>query len=314
MKLLGNSSRGITPIQKCSLYRCCILPIALYSFQLWFYHHAPLAHPLKALGKMQRRAAIWMLGAFKTSPQEGIEVIADLIPIKLHLKKLRGRAQLHALALPTNHIICSLIDSSFGSSNILHPSSLSNFTGHQRKKIKGHLVDTNNRSHGLFPAFSPTYSELTPGSRIIDTFSDRFSFNLCMKEKSNKSHIQQLDSMVIEASSSQSTAIVASDTSIKNDIAILISHTHISNQPLVKTIHYAAFVTSTEAKMFAIRCGINQATAKPNVSKIVIVTDSIHAAKRIFDPSSHLLQIQSVAILKDLRLFFSKDPNNLIMF
>ena len=66
--------------------------------------------------------------------------------------------------------------------------------------------------------------------------------------------------------------------------------------------------------MFAIRCGINQAIAKSNVSKIVVVTDSIHAAKRIFNPFSHPLQIQSVAILKDLYLFFSKDPNNLIMF
>ena len=230
-----------------------------------------------------------MLGVFKTSSQEGIKAIAGLIPIKLHLKKLGGRVQLRALALPTNHIICSLIDSSFGLSNISHPSFLSNFTSHQRKKIKGHLVDTNNRSHGLFPAFSLTHSELTPGSRIIDTFLDRFPFNLCMKEKSDKSHIQQLDSMVIEASSSQSTAIVASDASIKNDIATLISHTHISNQPLVKTIHHAAFVTSTEAEMFAIKCGINQAIAKPNVSKIVVVTDSIHAAKRIFDLSSHLL-------------------------
>jgi len=32
MKLLGNSSRGISPLQKCLLYRCCALPIALYSF------------------------------------------------------------------------------------------------------------------------------------------------------------------------------------------------------------------------------------------------------------------------------------------
>ena len=94
----------------------------------------------------------------------------------------------------------------------------------------------------------------------------------------------------------------------------MISHTHISNQPLIKTIHHAAFVTSTEAKMFAIRCSINQATAKPNVSKIVIITDSIHAAKRIFDPSFYLLQIQSVTILKDLHLFFSKDLNNSIVF
>jgi len=34
MKLLGNSSRGINPIQKRLLYRCCALPIALYGFQL----------------------------------------------------------------------------------------------------------------------------------------------------------------------------------------------------------------------------------------------------------------------------------------
>jgi len=34
MNLLGNSSRGVNPIQKRLLYRCCILPIALYRFQL----------------------------------------------------------------------------------------------------------------------------------------------------------------------------------------------------------------------------------------------------------------------------------------
>jgi len=41
---------------------------------------------------MQRRAAIWILGVFKTFPSYGIEVIAGLIPIKLHLQKLRGRS------------------------------------------------------------------------------------------------------------------------------------------------------------------------------------------------------------------------------
>jgi len=91
MKLLENSSHSITPLQKCLLYRCCILPIALYGFQLWFYHHALLLYPLKALEKMQRRVAIWILEAFKTSPHKGIEAIAGLISIKLHLQKLRGR-------------------------------------------------------------------------------------------------------------------------------------------------------------------------------------------------------------------------------
>ena len=58
IKILGNSLRGIIPTQKCLLYRCCILPIALYGFQLWFYKYAPLSYPLKILGKMQRKATI----------------------------------------------------------------------------------------------------------------------------------------------------------------------------------------------------------------------------------------------------------------
>ena len=85
MKILGNSTRGLNPLQKCLLYRSCALPIALYGFQLWFYHKAPLLCPLKTLGKLQRRVAIWILEAFKTSPSYGIEAIAGLISIHLHL-------------------------------------------------------------------------------------------------------------------------------------------------------------------------------------------------------------------------------------
>ena len=52
MKLLGNSVQGLNPHQKCLLYRSCILLIALYGFQLWYYNKAPLAYSLKQLGKM----------------------------------------------------------------------------------------------------------------------------------------------------------------------------------------------------------------------------------------------------------------------
>jgi len=81
---------------------------------------------------MQRRAATWILGAFKTSLTEGIEALAELIPIKLHVQKLGGRSQLHTISLPPNHIIHSLMDSPFGSHNYQHPSSLSSFTDHQK--------------------------------------------------------------------------------------------------------------------------------------------------------------------------------------
>ena len=85
MKLLGNSSQEITPLQKRQLYRYCILSIALYGFQLWFYNKAPMLYHMKLLNKMQRRVAIWILDTFKTSPSEGIEALADIIPIKFYL-------------------------------------------------------------------------------------------------------------------------------------------------------------------------------------------------------------------------------------
>ena len=105
MKILGNLLRSIIPIQKHLLYKCCVLSIALYGFQLWFYNYASLSYLLKILGKIQRRAVIWITGAFKTSPLEDIEVTVSLISIKLYLQKLAVRLQLCVLFLPSNHLI-----------------------------------------------------------------------------------------------------------------------------------------------------------------------------------------------------------------
>ena len=63
--------------------------------------------------------------------------------------------------------------------------------------------------------------------------------------------------MVLEFSSSPSTAIIVSDVSIKNNVTTSILHMHINNKPLTKMIYHAVHVTSTEAELFAIRCGIN---------------------------------------------------------
>jgi len=37
---------------------------------------------------MQRRVALWITGAFHTSPTMGVEAIAGLVLINLHFKKL----------------------------------------------------------------------------------------------------------------------------------------------------------------------------------------------------------------------------------
>ena len=67
MKILGNSARGLFPIQKRLLYRTCILPIALYGFQLWFFKSASIVKNLAELRKIQQRAALWITKAFCVS-------------------------------------------------------------------------------------------------------------------------------------------------------------------------------------------------------------------------------------------------------
>ena len=120
--------------------------------------------------------------------------------------------------------------------------------------------------------------------------------------------------MVLQISSSLSTALVVTDVSIKNDIATSISYINLADHPLIKTVHHAIFITSMEAELFAIRCGINQACIKEGVSKIIVVTDSIHAVKKIFDSKSHLYQSHTMAILSKLRHFFETSQKNSIEF
>jgi len=65
---------------------------------------------MKILNKMQRRAAIWVLGAFKTSPMEGIKALAGLMPIRFHLQKIAKRSLIRPFKLPANHILNNLMN------------------------------------------------------------------------------------------------------------------------------------------------------------------------------------------------------------
>ena len=112
-----------------------------------------------------------------------------------------------------------------------------------------------------------------------------FFFNICDKKKDIKFRAQELDKLTLKSSSFSLVALIASDASIKNNVATSITYIHMVDKPLTKTIHHAVNVTSTEAKLFTIRCGINQSIHFDNISKIIVITDFIHAAQKIFQTS-----------------------------
>ena len=68
--------------------------------------------------------------------------------------------------------------------------SISSLTDHQKNITKGYLINSCNKSYGIFPSFSPLNQEFVPGSHIIDIFSDHLSFNLATKKDKEKDKIR----------------------------------------------------------------------------------------------------------------------------
>jgi len=92
-----------------------------------------------------------------------------------------------------------------------------------------------------------------------------------------------------------------------------MAHIHCQDKQVIKIIHHVINITTTEAELFVIRCGINQATNLQDISKIIIITDSIHSAK-VFKYLLHSYQIHTAAISYELRRFFNSNTNNIIKF
>ena len=159
-----------------------------------------------------------------------------------------------------------------------------------------------NQFNEVFPLFDPLNHEFSPGNRIIDIFASHFSFHTFSKcnDKDLNKCIQQFNDLAIEASGIPSIALIVSDASIKNNVATSISHIHIHNKLITKMLHHAVNVTSTEAELFAIKCSINQPIHYNKISKIIVVTGYIHAARKIFNSLLHLFQQQLAVVLKEL--------------
>ena len=115
-------------------------------------------------------------------------------------------------------------------------------------------MDINNRFNEIF-----SLSVLFSSNKLIDIFPSCFSFHSSnRKSKENlKTHLHNLNNITLQASADSQSTIVVSNASIKNQVATLIAHIYVHNNPVIKTIHYTIDITFTKAEIFAIRCSIN---------------------------------------------------------
>ena len=59
MGMLGNSTRGLLPLQKQLFYWSCVVPIATCGFCLWYFAGAPTKAQVSLLETMQHKAVLW---------------------------------------------------------------------------------------------------------------------------------------------------------------------------------------------------------------------------------------------------------------
>jgi len=317
MKMLGNSSRGLLPMQKRLLYRTCIVPIALYGFQLWFFKGAPMIKNIMELNKMQRRAALWIMGAFRTLPSEGVEAIAGLIPINLYLKKLNGRHHLRYATVHPSHTINTLLDKHQNRNQNQHKFALANLTNKQISKLKSPIKDVSERLNEIKDKFDPYHPIFHPGLCLVDHFSSRIVFHspTSSSDEALFDHLSKLNLAFERVQKSSNDIAVISDGSIKTvGSATAVAHVWKDNKVINTLKAHTNNVTSIEAELMAIQIGLTSAVKNAEAHQILVITDTLEAGKKIISLGDQYLQKSIIPIAEKIQNFFSKDGHNSIHF
>jgi hypothetical protein len=147
--------------------------VATYGYQLWFFKGTWCKTLMMLMNCMQRRAALWITGAFWTSPTMAIEAIAGLMPIHLHLSKLAQRSSVQISTLHQTHALHTFLG--IYANKIQHPLSPSSLTERQADKVSGPLIEVVKHQPAPNETLTPLPLEGVLGLRLLDLFLNRFS-------------------------------------------------------------------------------------------------------------------------------------------
>ncbi|KAF5325216.1 hypothetical protein D9619_009660 [Psilocybe cf. subviscida] len=132
---------------------------------------------IKTLNKMQHQAALWITGAFYTSPGGGIEALAGLMPLHMTLAKLSSGSVTCVVSLSDTHPVRSLMSGHHLKHATPHACSIELMTPALKAKVKGLLMQADTILPRAVENMDPFHALAQPGLRLLDCFCDHIMFD-----------------------------------------------------------------------------------------------------------------------------------------
>src|SRR6266576_4401542 len=104
IRRLGNTQRGLSLQALRQVYIACVTTIADYGIQCWWKSKSR-DYLLARYQSLQNEALKLVLGAFRGSPSQAMEIEASIPPPRIRFKKLCNSYALRILKLKENHAI-----------------------------------------------------------------------------------------------------------------------------------------------------------------------------------------------------------------
>ncbi|CAA7268136.1 unnamed protein product [Cyclocybe aegerita] len=314
MHMLGNSTRGLSPKQQCLLYRSCVVPIAMYGYHLWCFDGTCNKGAMNQLKRMQRKAALWITGAFRTSPTGSLEALAGLIPVHLMLKKLATCAVYRVATLSDTHPLCSMLGERLLKWAEPHTCSAALMAPAMRGKVKSTVMEVDERVHTLTESFEPFVPEAHPGAQLLDCYADRLCFN---EHDPAQDRHPYLNELITHVRADPLTVLAAADGSVPQSNQYQATSAAIiykGHRELQRTRYVSGRVTAPDVELNVIVCAVRLAVKQPNCQHIMVFTDSMGSAHKAVDPSVHSGQAFSLSVCHVLQEWFEVDDFCCITF
>jgi len=126
----------------------------------------------------------------------------------------------------------------------------------------------------------------SPGSRVVNHFPSRISFHSpsSLSDKDLYQYLQNLNhTFGISQIYSNSAAVITDGSIKKSHVATAVAHIWSYNSVVKQFQVQSINITSIEAKLMAIHTGLIPAIEMNNIYDIIVITNSITAAKRILE-------------------------------